>query len=34
VFSLAFAVQQLRGNLGELADRVAERTLGLSASPS
>jgi uncharacterized membrane protein YccC len=34
VFSLAFAVQQLRGNLGELADRVAERGLGLSASPS
>jgi hypothetical protein len=34
VFSLAFAVQQLRGNLGELADRIAERGRGLSASAS
>jgi uncharacterized membrane protein YccC len=34
VFSLAFAVQELRGNLGDLADRIAERGLGLSASPS
>jgi hypothetical protein len=25
VFSLAFALEQLRGNLGDLADRIAER---------
>jgi uncharacterized membrane protein YccC len=34
VFSLAFAVQQLRGNLGDLADRIAERGPGLGANPS
>lgn len=34
VFGLAFAVQQLRGNLGDLADRVAERGPGRSANPS
>jgi uncharacterized membrane protein YccC len=28
VFSLAFALQQLRGNLGELADRIAEYESG------
>ena len=32
VFSLAFALQQLRGNLGDLADRIAE--LAKSASPA
>ena len=32
VFSLAFALQQLRGNLGDLADRIAEHAK--SASPA
>jgi uncharacterized membrane protein YccC len=32
VFSLAFALQQLRGNLGDLADRIAEHAT--SASPA
>ena len=34
VFGLAFAVQQLRGNLGDFADRVAERGPGRGANPS
>jgi hypothetical protein len=30
VFSLAFALQQLRGNLGDLADRIAEHARSTS----
>ncbi len=34
VFSLAFAVQQLRGDLGDLADRVAEHAKSSNTSQS